>query len=240
MEGKTVLITGSAKRIGKELALHLAKQSWNLALHYNTSKGEAIALRDYLKAIYPNQIFKVFCCNLSDEFACESLISEVYKEMGNINVLINNASVYTPKSIKETSLDLLNEQMNINFKAPFVLMRDFANICKSGVIVNFLDTRISKFLSEYAAYSLSKITLSHLTQMGALEFGPNIRVNGIAPGPTLAPCDAEANYLEDKASNTPMKIPGGILPILKSIDYILDNNSLTGQILYCDGGEHLI
>lgn len=119
MKTRTALITGSAKRIGKELALHLAKQSWNLALHYNTSKGEAMALRDYLKAIYPKQVFKVFCCNLSDEIACESLISEVNEEFGQIDLLINNASVYSPSSIKETSVELLNEQMSVNFKAPF-------------------------------------------------------------------------------------------------------------------------
>ncbi|RXQ94374.1 SDR family oxidoreductase [Ancylomarina salipaludis] len=240
METRTALITGSAKRIGKELALHLAKQSWNLALHYNTSKAEAMALRDYLKALYPKQVFKVFGCNLSDELACESLIAEVSEEFGQIDLLINNASVYSPGSIKNTSLDLINEQMQINFRAPFILMRDFANICQRGLIVNFLDTRISRFASDYAAYSLSKVALSHLTQMGALEFGPDIRVNGIAPGSTIAPINAEEDYLENRAAKTPMKKPGGMQPILKSLDYILDNHFLTGQILYCDGGEQLI
>jgi len=239
MEGKTALITGSAKRIGKELALHLAKKSWNLALHYNTSKAEAMALRDYLKALYPKQVFKVFYCDLADEIACESLIAEVNKEFGPIDLLINNASVYSPRSIRETSVDLINEQMSINFKAPFILIRDYANTCRKGLIVNFLDTRISKFSSDYAAYSLSKVTLSHLTQMAALEFGPDIRVNGVAPGSTIAPLNADENYLEDRAASTPMKDPGGMQPILKSLDYILDNNFLTGQILFCDGGEQL-
>lgn len=238
MEGKTALITGSAKRIGKELALHLAKQSWNLALHYNTSKEDAMVLRDYLKAIYPKQVFKVFCCDLSDK--PESLIDEIHKEFGQIDLLVNNASVYSPGLIKETSSELLDEQMNINFKAPFILMRDYANICKKGLIVNFLDTRISKFSSDFAAYSLSKVALSHLTQMGALEFGPDIRVNGIAPGSTIAPLGADEDYLEDRAAVTPMKEPGGMQAILKSLDYILDNNNLTGQILFCDGGEQLM
>ena len=239
METQTALITGSAKRIGNELALHLAKQGWSLAIHYNTSKGEAMALRDYLKVIYPRQVFKVFCCNLSDETACESLISEVNEEFSQIDLLINNASVYSPSSIKETSVALLNEQMSVNFKAPFILMRDYANLCKKGVIVNFLDTRITKFTSDYAAYSLSKVALSHLTQMGVLEFGPEIRVNGIAPGSTIAPLNTNENYLENRATSTPMKEPGGIQPILKSLDYILDNKYLSGQILFCDGGEQL-
>ena len=238
MEIRTALITGSAKRIGNELALHLAKQGWSLAIHYNRSKAEAMALRDYLKAIYPKQIFKVFCCDLSDK--PEFLISEVKKEFGEIDLLINNAAVYSSSSIKETSAELLDEQLNVNFKAPFILMRDYANLCKTGIILNFLDTRVTKFASDYAAYSLSKVALSHLTQMGALEFGPEIRVNGIAPGSTIAPLGADTNYLENRATLTPMKEPGGIQPILKSLDYILDNTYLTGQILFCDGGEQLI
>lgn len=238
MESRIALITGAAKRIGNELALHLAKQGWNLAIHYNSSKAEAMALRDYLKAIYPKQVFKVFCCDLSDK--PESLISEVQKEFGQIDLLLNNASVYNPGSIKETPIELLDEQMSVNFKAPFILMRDYANLCKKGIIINFLDTRITKFASDYAAYSLSKVALSHLTQMGALEFGPNIRVNGIAPGSTIAPLGADSDYLESRASRTPMKEPGGIQPILKTVDYILDNTYLTGQILYCDGGEQLL
>jgi len=238
MESKTALITGSAKRIGNELALHLAKNSWNLAIHYNNSKAEAMALRDYLKSLYPTQVFKVFSCDLSDN--AESLISEVKKEFSQIDLLINNASVYSPSSIKETSAELLDEQMNVNFIAPFILMRDFANICKEGCVINLLDTRISKFASDYAAYSLSKVALSHLTQMGALEFGSSIRVNGIAPGSIIAPLGADHDYLESRASRTPMKKPVGVQAILKTVDYILDNTHLTGQILYCDGGEQLI
>jgi len=240
METRTALITGSAKRIGREMALHLAKQSWNLALHYNSSQKEAESLRDYLKALYPQQEFTVFACQLADESDLESLMSRVFKLCGSVDLLINNASVFDPGSIVKTDLSLFNHQMDVNLKAPFILMRDYARICKKGLIVNFLDTRITKFTSTYAAYSLSKVALAHLTQMGAWEFGPDIRVNGIAPGPSLPPLNGEANYLEDKASKTPMKSPGGIQPILKSLDYILDNHFLTGQILYCDGGEQLL
>jgi len=240
MKGKTALITGAAQRIGKEMALHLAKQSWNLALHYNRSKKEAESLRDYLQAIYPQQEFNIFACELSDEEELELLISRVYKVCGRIDMLINNASVFDPGLLMKTDLHLYNHQMDVNLKAPFVLMRDFAKVCKKGLIVNFLDTRITKFSSTYAAYSLSKVALAHLTQMGALEFGPDIRVNGIAPGATLPPHNGEAGYLENKAAQTPMKQPGGIQPILKSLNYICENNFLTGQILYCDGGEQLL
>jgi len=240
MKGKTALITGAAKRIGREMALHLAKQSWNLALHYNCSEKEAESLREYLKALYPQQEFNVFACELSDETELEKLMLRVFKVCGSIDLLINNASVFDPGLIRKTDLSLFNHQMDVNLKAPFILMRDYARICKQGLIVNFLDTRITKFSSTYAAYSLSKVALAHLTQMGALELGPEIRVNGIAPGPVLPPLNGEPDYLEVKAAQTPMKLPGGVQPILKSLDYILESNFLTGQILYCDGGEQLI
>jgi NAD(P)-dependent dehydrogenase (short-subunit alcohol dehydrogenase family) len=118
-------------------------------------------------------------------------------------------------------------------------MRDFANHCKFGNIINFVDTRITKNKSNFAAYSLSKKGLWELTKMAALEFAPEIRVNAIAPGVTLPPEDKDEKYLWNLAENIPMKKPGGLKPILNSLDFILENDHLTGQLLFADGGENL-
>jgi NAD(P)-dependent dehydrogenase (short-subunit alcohol dehydrogenase family) len=118
-------------------------------------------------------------------------------------------------------------------------MRDFASHCKRGNIINFVDTRITNNKSNFAAYSLSKKGLWEATKMAALEFAPAIRVNAIAPGVTLAPEDRDENYLLNLAQLIPMKRPGGIEPIIKSFDYILENQHLTGQLLFADGGENL-
>ena len=237
---KNILITGSAKRIGKVLAYHLAAKGHNLALHYNKSKNDVLQLQQELSAKYENQQFKIFSCNLGDEEECRELLDKVLLQFDHLDVLINNASVFDPGVIQQTSLELYNSQLDVNLKAPFILTRDFALNNGKGIIINFLDTRITTNSSSHAAYSISKVALAHLTKMAALEFGPKIRVNGIAPGATLAPKGADDDYLKKLAARTPMKHPSGLDPILQSIDYIFENQNLTGQILYCDGGEQLL
>ncbi|MGD9929658.1 MAG: SDR family NAD(P)-dependent oxidoreductase [Mangrovibacterium sp.] len=236
---KTALITGSAKRVGREMAEHLAAQGWCLALHYNNSGKAAGKLQHDLRSHFPDQEFVLFQSNLQNPFAVESLIPEVVRVFGQLDLLINNASVFEASHIRETHFDLLDREMMINYRAPFLLMRDFARLVGEGVIINMVDTRITSSKSDHAAYSLSKKALWELTKMGALEFAPEIRVNAIAPGVTLPPEDRDESYLWNLAKKIPMKKPGGIGPILKSLDYILENDHLTGQLLFCDGGENL-
>lgn len=236
---KTALITGAAKRVGMAMALHLANEGWNIAIHYNSSADDAIQFRDKLAEIYTHQKFGLFKANLERTEEVELLIPQVLQEMGRIDLLINNASVFEPASIANSSGEFIDRQMNVNFKAPFILTRDFANIIKHGSIINFTDTRIVTNKSNFAAYSLSKKALWELTKMAALEFGPDIRINAIAPGLTLPPEEKGEDYLWNLAGKIAMKRPGGLEPILKSLDYILNNDYLTGQILFCDGGENL-
>ena len=236
---KQALITGASKRIGKAVAEFLAEQGWNILIHYNKSGNEATALINRLKLKFPQQHFGIVQANLSHTNEVPELIPKAISEFGGIDLLVNNASVFNGGSIKETSVDLFEMQMNVNFKAPFILMRDFAKYCKKGNIINFVDTRITSNKSDFAAYSLSKKALWELTKMAALEFAPEIRVNAIAPGVTLPPADNNENYLNSLARKIPMKKAGGAEPILKSIGYILENNHLTGQLLFADGGENL-
>lgn len=240
MNYDTVLITGAAKRIGQYFANHLAKKGYSIAIHYNSSKKDALKLQSELTSAHPKQRFKIFQCDLSIAEESEKLIDNVLKHFDKIDVLINNASVFDAGVIGETSLELYRSQMNVNLFAPFVLSRDYSMNTKTGLIVNLLDTRISSNFNSHAAYSLSKQSLAYLTKMSALEFAPNIRVNGIAPGATLPPIDQGEGYLQLMAEKTPMKVAGGIKPILQSLDYIIENKNLTGQILYCDGGEQLL
>jgi len=236
---KTALITGAAKRVGKEIATHLADQGWDIALHYHTSKDDAILFRDELAKFYPDQQFVLFNADLNQSEEVEKLISQVVRKMERLDLLINNASVFEPSLLSQTSTELFDRYMNVNFRAPFILMRDFAQQIKHGVIINFVDTRIVTNQSSFAAYSLSKKGLWEITKMAALEFGPNIRVNAIAPGLILPPEEKGEDYLWKLAENIAMKRPGGLDPILKSLDYILTNEYLTGQLLFCDGGENL-
>lgn len=237
---KVALITGSAKRIGRELSLHLASSGWSIAIHYNHSDKAAKKLLKELDNKYPEQKFELFQSNLQNQFAVESLIPEIIKVYGRLDLLINNASVFEASTIKNTHFELLDKEMMINYRAPFLLMRDFARYLDQGVIVNFVDTRITGNSSEYAAYTLSKKILWELTKMAAVEFSPGFRVNAIAPGITLPPEDKDESYLWKLSKKIPIQRPTGIQPILKSLDYILDNEHLTGQLLFCDGGENLV
>jgi pteridine reductase len=235
----TALITGASKRVGKALAEHLAAKGWNIVIHFNSSEKPAKELENQLRQKYPEQKFTRIKANLSGESEVERLIPLVVSEFGTFDLLVNNASVFNSGYISETSPELFNSQINVNLKAPFILIREFANHNKKGNIINFVDTRITTNKSNFAAYSLSKKGLWELTKMAALEFAPEIRVNAIAPGVTLTPEDKDEKYLWNLAKNIPMKKPGGLEPILKSLDFILENDHLTGQLLFADGGENL-
>ena len=221
------------------MALHLAAKGWNIALHYHSSEPEAVLLQEELKSSFPLQRFEIFRANLNQTEEVENLVPQVMQSMQTIDLLINNASVFDRGIFAGTDTGLLDLQMNVNFRAPFILTRDFARLVKKGVIINFADTRIVNNQSNYAAYSLSKKALWEMTKMAALELAPHIRVNAIAPGLTLTPEGKGDDYLWKLAGNIAMKRPGGLYPILKSLDFILENDYLTGQLLFCDGGENL-
>ncbi len=236
---KTALITGASKRIGKAIVELLADQGWNVIVHYNFSEKEAKKLVTDLAAKYPSQQFHTIQTNLSDKNAVSKIIPHLVSEFGAFQLLVNNASVFNSGYLKNTAFDLFETQMKVNLKAPFFLIRDFANYCKQGNIINFVDTRVTSNKTDFAAYTLSKKGLWELTKMAALEFAPEIRVNAIAPGVTLSPANEDEKYLHNLAKNIPMNKPGGVVPILKSIQFILDNDHLTGQLLFADGGENL-
>ena len=236
---KTALITGASKRIGKSIAEHLAQYGWNVIIHYNRSAEEAIMLVQDLSSKYPRQLFSSVTANLGKSHEVLNLIPNIVEKRGPFDLLVNNASLFNRGYFADTDEALFDSQFNVNIKAPFFLMRDFANFCKKGNIINFVDTRITTNTSNFAAYSLSKKALWEATKMAALEFAPDIRVNAIAPGVTLAPAEEGEAYLQKLAQNIPMKRPGGVEPILNSIDYILKNDHLTGQLLFADGGENL-
>lgn len=234
---KAALITGGAKRIGKAIALHLAENGFDIALHYNTSKADAEALEKEIKSKGQNCI--LFQCNLSDIKDISILINKVKQSFPSLSLLINNASIFERKSFLETDIDFFESHFNINLKAPFFLSQSFAKSTKEGHIINLLDTNITRDRTKYFIYNLTKKMLSEFTKMAAAELAPNIRVNAIAPGPILPPSNKEKEYLEREIESIPLKRWGSELEILQSIDFLLKNKYLTGQCLFVDGGDHL-
>jgi len=237
---KVALVTGSAVRLGREIARHLAFEGWDIALHYRASSKEVSDFKAELKTGFPKQRFYTFQADLGDTVQVQKLINLVIERFGQLNLLINNASIFERSPFKETSAESLIRHSQVNFVSPFILMRDFANNAANGQIINIVDTRITNNKSDYLSYSLSKKSLWELTKMAALELAPHFRVNAIAPGAILAPAGKDQHYLEKVADLTPMKTPSGVISILKSIDYILGNEDLTGQLIFCDGGAQLL
>jgi len=235
---KTALITGGGKRIGKAIALKLAHRGFTIALHYNHSR---LAAQTTAAQITKNGgICKLFSCDLSNEKAVSALLQKVRKKLTPPELLINNASLFEKSKLRTARLKSFNQHMAINLKAPFILSRDFANTCKKGHIINILDTHITQNQTKHMIYLLSKKALAELTKMSALELAPNIRVNGIAPGLILSPVNVKKGHINRLAKNVPLKKKGEPSQITACIEFLLDNPYLTGQILYNDGGEHLI
>ena len=235
---QTVLITGSANRIGKGIALKLAGLGYNIALHHNNSREAALKTAAEIKR--KGGHCEIFAADLGDEQETKALIPAVTAKMPRLTLLINSASIFEPSRLISLDLDNWNRHFSINLKTPYILTSLFANICKKGHIINILDTNITKNKTSYFAYLLSKKSLHELTKLSAVALAPQIRVNAIAPGLILPPAGQKTNYLDRLAKQVPLKRKGEISNITHSVKFLIENDYLTGQVLFNDGGEHLL
>lgn len=236
-KNKTALITGAAKRIGEGIALHLASLGYNIALHYHRSFSLAKRVAKEINSL--GVICEEFPCDLSRERQTDSLIPKVIKKFPNLVLLINNASLFEKSKLLEEKLTIFNQHFAINLKAPYILTKQFAQRCSAGQIINVLDTHIAKNTTAHFSYLLSKKSLADLTLLAAKQLAPHIRVNAIAPGPILPPVHENANYLKHLAKTIPLQRNGDIRNINQAIQFLIENDYMTGQIIFVDGGEHL-
>ena len=234
------LVTGSAQRIGKAVAIHLAKNDYNLVLHYNSSKDKAQKLKEEIESIYNDIKVELLQINFLGNNDFDHIFEQLKKKKITIEVLVNCASDFIPSDFKEEGSELLDKEMSINFKSPYLLTKAFARVFGKGNIINFVDTKAAKNSTVHLDYILSKKLLKDFTKISAVELAPNIRVNGIAPGLILPPEGKDESYLLNLAQHIPLKTIGNLEEILKAVQFILDSKFFTGQILYIDGGEHLI
>jgi NAD(P)-dependent dehydrogenase (short-subunit alcohol dehydrogenase family) len=233
------LITGGSDRIGKAVAIHLAKEGYHLVLHYNSAKEKAENLQMHIESTY-----KVKVELLQINFLKENDFDRIFEDFKNknitIEVLVNCASDFIPSSFNELGGELFDKEMTINLKIPYLLTKAFARVFGKGNIINFVDTKVAKNKTVHLDYILSKKLLKDFTKISAVELAPNIRVNAIAPGLILPPEGKDESYLLNLAKDIPLKTIGNLDEILKAFQFILDSYFFTGQILYIDGGEHLV
>ena len=234
----TALVTGGTKRIGQGIAFGLASRGFHIALHYNRSRSDALATSSKIKR--KGVQCEIFPCDLSDETQTVSLIMEVKKRFPNLSVLVNCASIFEKSRLRDSNIHSLNKHFTVNFISPYVLSCDFTRLCKKGQIINILDANFVRNKTSYCDYLLSKKALADFTDLAAVEFAPHIRVNAIAPGLILPPKGKKAGYLNRLAKDIPLRRRGNITHITKSVEFLIENDYLTGQIIFADGGEHLL
>lgn len=240
MSKRSAIITGAAKRIGKYIALSLAKRGYDIGLHYYTSQNDALETKKEIETIGRDCV--LLRCDLQNEKEAEKLISNASESLKNVELLVNNASIFEQKDFDKTSAEDIERNFAVHLKAPFILSSRFAAHCKHGNIINIVDANIVKTETDYFAYLLSKRALMDLTVLTAKALAPNIRVNAIAPGSTIEPIDwnkKSYSYVHERATQVPLKTEGGPQYIMQGIDYLISNAIVTGQCLFIDSGAHI-
>ncbi|HVO01810.1 MAG TPA: SDR family oxidoreductase [Candidatus Cybelea sp.] len=237
---KTALVTGAAKRLGGAIALELARNGWDVALHCHRSRAEAEATAAEIRRL--GRRAAVVPADLTREAEVATIIPQASAALGPISCLVNNASAFEMDKIETVTRESWDRHIETNLRAPLVLSQAFAAQlpeAAQGNIVNMLDQRVWKLTPYFLSYTVAKMGLWTLTRTLALALAPRIRVNGIGPGPTLpSPRQSEAQFRAQTAAvplghgATPEEIAAGIL-------FILSSPSMTGQMIALDGGEHL-
>jgi NAD(P)-dependent dehydrogenase (short-subunit alcohol dehydrogenase family) len=237
LSGKTALVTGGGKRIGRANVLALAAEGTSVVVHYGRSRDEAedaaAAARDRGVQAWTLQ------ADLSQPGEAGRLFPQALDAAGPIDILVNNAAIFPPSKLVDFTADDLAQSVQINAFAPLQLARAFAAQGREGAIVNFLDTRITDYDRNNVAYHLSKRMLFSLTRMMAVEFAPAVRVNAVAPGLILPPPGGEESYLKKLVHTNPLRRVGSPEAIADAVLFLLRSNFITGQVLYVDGGRHM-
>lgn len=235
---KAALITGGAKRLGREIALTLARAGYDIALHYHTSESEARILQQEIETL-GRQCFLIEA-DLSEPRTYELVVAYAHDKLPHLNLLVNNASVFERGSLRAGNMEHSARQFRLNFEAPVFLAQEYVKRVGHGAIVNMLDTQITAYQHSFGFYLLSKKALAEYTKMAAVEFGPQVRVNGVCPGYILPAHEFNDEYRDKLKDRLPMKKIATPQDIADAVLVLAENQSLTGQFLFIDGGESLI
>lgn len=236
--GKRALVTGGAVRIGRGIVQALAGEGVETVIHCCRSVSEAEALREEIVA--GGGKAHVVCGDLDSERVCRQVVSEAQEAAGGLDLLVNNASTFALHPLRDvTEARLLNAFWS-NLFAPVLLTRFFAELATSGAVVNLLDRRITSDDPACVPYLLAKKALADFTRVAAIDLAPDIRVNGVAPGAVLPPPGEDEAYLADRAGAAPLRRRCTVEDVASAVLHLLKNEAMTGQVLYIDGGQHLL
>jgi NAD(P)-dependent dehydrogenase (short-subunit alcohol dehydrogenase family) len=238
---KNVLITGAAKRLGRAIALDLAQHGWNIALHYLSSKEEAEeTAQDARKSDVKVSLLKA---DLSRERDLQALVPRAAKALGPLDALINSASIFENDDWANATRTSWDRHLETNLRAPFVLSQAFAKQLprgREGAIVNLIDQRVLKPTPQFLSYSLSKAGLHWLNTTLAQALAPRIRVNAVAPGPTMINARQSTRDFNRQRKATVLGHGANPQDVCDAVRYLLDARATTGEMIAVDGGQNLI
>lgn len=244
------LVTGAGKRLGRAMALYLADRGYDVGVHYATSEAEAEEVVALIRAKGRQAV--ALQADLLDEAAAQALLPQAVAALGGpVTCLVNNASIFEHDTIADATRESWDRHMQSNLRTPYVLTQAMAaqrleavpdeagEPVAQGLVVNMLDQRVRKLTPEFSTYTLAKMGLWALTQTAAQGLAPAIRVNAIAPGPTLQGAQQSAAQFAKQRAATVLGRGADETDICAALGYLLDAKAVTGQMVCVDGGQHL-
>ncbi|MCG8543886.1 MAG: SDR family oxidoreductase [Alphaproteobacteria bacterium] len=241
MQGpKTALVTGAARRIGRTIAIDLARHGWAVAIHFNQAEDDATAA--VAEATDAGGTAIAVAADLEDETQVEGLLPQVTDALGPVGLLVNNAARFEHDDIHTVDRESWDHHLAINLRAPLILSQAMARALpddQEGVIVNMLDQRVWNLTDRFLSYTVSKSALWTLTRTLALGLAPRIRVNAIGPGPTMPNTRQTEAQFQRQAESTPLRRAVAVEDITAAVRFIVDTPSMTGQMIALDSGQHL-
>lgn len=238
---KVALVTGAGKRIGREIALEMARRGWDVAVHYRSSQEEAYVTVREIEQL--GQRAAALYADLQDTAEVRALLPLAVEALGAVSCVVNNASLFERDSVESFSESALDAHMQINLTAPILLSRALYQATPDGsqsVAVNLLDQKLASLNPSYFSYTLSKAALETATKTMAQELGPKLRVVGVAPGLTTVP--PHHTEEEFKLAHAVSPLGRSSLPedVATAVCFLVESPAITGTTLYVDGGQHLV
>lgn len=239
---RTVLVTGGAKRLGREIALALAAGGWQVAVHYHQSSDDAT--QTVADCAHLAGDAAAFCSDFSDESATRALVPRVVAHFGQLDAVVNNAAIFEHDNASSFGYACMERHLRSNTGAAILLAQALHQHVKSrqatGAVVNLLDQKLWNLNPDFFSYTLSKAALEAANTMLAMALSPQVRVVGVAPGLTLTSHLLSAEQFEERHKLSPLGRSSMPADVAATVKFALENASLTGTTVLVDGGQHLM